>query len=107
MRLGDRRRRRIGLQQPTSTDDGYGGKTKTWSTVDYVWAKRTTLRTTEALIAMQNTGRAIHSYLIRYRSDVDGSWRLLDGSTTMAIIGEPIDLRDEHKWLDIKAEEVT
>ena len=105
MRIGDLNKR-ITLQYSTKIADGMGGFTVTWVDKATVWAKISTLRSDEAIIAMQNSGTAIHNVVIRYRSDVKSSWRLKYGNSYWAILGPPIDLDKDHKWLDIKCKEV-
>ena len=97
--------KRITLQSKTQVRDAMGGFTETWATVATVWAKITTLRTTEAIINMAGTGSAIHNVVIRYRSDITGAWRLLYRGKYWAIIGPPIDVNKDREWLDIKAKE--
>jgi SPP1 family predicted phage head-tail adaptor len=97
--------RRITLQYPTKVSDGMGGFTVSWIDAATVWAKISTLRSDEALIAMQETGTAIHNVVIRYRSDVKSSWRIKYGNDYWDIIGPPIDVNKEHRFLDIKAKE--
>jgi SPP1 family predicted phage head-tail adaptor len=104
MRIGDLNKR-ITLQYSTKIADGMGGFTVTWVDKATVWAKISTLRSDEAIIAMQNSGTAIHNVVIRYRSDVKSSWRLKYGNSYWAILGPPIDLNKDRKWLDIKCKE--
>ena len=97
--------RQITLQYPTKVSDGMGGFTQAWVDAATVWAKISTLRSDEALIAMQTTGTAIHNVIIRYRTDVKSSWRIKYGNRYWNIIGPPIDVNQEHRYLDIKAKE--
>lgn len=101
---------RVTLQYKTKVPNGTGGFIDTWISGATIWAKVTTLRSTEAIIAMQSTGNALHNVLIRYRSDVTSAWRIkyIDkaGDRFWAIIGPPIDLGKKHEWLDIKCKEV-
>ena len=104
MRIGDLDKR-ITLQYPTKVADPMGGFSVSWVDKATVWAKISTLRSDEAIIAMQNSGTAIHNVVIRYRSDVKSSWRIKCGNSYWAIIGPPIDINKAHKWLDIKCKE--
>jgi SPP1 family predicted phage head-tail adaptor len=69
----------------------------------------TTYRSDEAIVAMMNSNIALHSVTIRYRSDVKGSWRIKytdrQGPHYWTIIGPPLDIGKEHKWLEIKVKE--
>jgi len=97
--------KRITLQSKTETRDALGGVVETWTTVATVWAKITTLRTTEAIVAMAGTGSAIHNVVVRFRSDVTGAWRIKYRDKYWAIIGPPIDVNKDRRWLDIKCKE--
>ena len=99
--------RQIELQAPMKTPDGMGGFAVIWVAVATVWAKISTLRSDEALIAMQTTGTAIHNIVIRYRTDVKSSWRIKYGNRYFNIIGPPIDVYQEHRQLDIKCKEAS
>jgi len=103
-RIGELNRQVI-LQYKTRVPDGGSGFTDTWNTAATVWAKITTLRSDDAIHAMSTTGTAIHNITIRYRTDVRSSWRIKFGSRYFAIIGPPIDVNMEHKFLDIKCKE--
>jgi SPP1 family predicted phage head-tail adaptor len=95
----------ISLQHKTQVPDAAGRFTVTWSTVSSVWAKKTTLRSDEAIQNMAISGSAIHNFVIRYRKDVRGDWRIKEGNRYYNIIGPPIDVNAEHRWLDIKCRE--
>lgn len=100
--------KRISLQSKTLTSDTMGGWTETWETVATVWAKKTTHRSDEAVQAMAMTGKATHNFRVRYRTDVDSSWRILQGSIIMAIVGPPVEVTDKdtgERFLDITARE--
>jgi SPP1 family predicted phage head-tail adaptor len=99
--------RRITLERPEKVPDGGGGFTSTWVVVATVWAKISTLRSDEAIIAMQTTGTAIHNIVIRFRTDVKTSWRIGYAGKYYNIIGPPIDLNKNHRFLDLKAKETT
>ena len=97
--------RRIELQAPTRTPDASGGFTTTYLVIATVWAKITTLRTDEAILAMQSTGTAIHNIVIRYRTDVKSSWRIKYGNKFYNVLGPPIDVNKAHRFLDLKCKE--
>jgi SPP1 family predicted phage head-tail adaptor len=97
--------RQVSLQYKTKVSDSQGNFTETWVTAATVWAKVSTLRSTEAILAMAETGTSIHSITIRYRTDILTSWRIKYGDRYFAIIGPPIDIDMKHKFLDIKCKE--
>lgn len=98
---------RITLQYKTIVMDTMGGRTETWNTAATVWAKKTPYRSDEAIKLMKETGTLMVNYRIRYRSDVQASWRILDGNKYLVIIGPPItvDLGPGRMFLDITAKE--
>ena len=99
--------KRIELQRKTSVADSMGGFTDTWATYATVWARKRTHRSDEAVQAMQMSGVAVHNIRIRYRSDVQGSDRVKDGTAYMAIIGPPIEVDDGggSHWSDLTVKE--
>ena len=96
---------RVTLEYPSKVPDGGGGFTSSWVVAATVWAKITTLRSDEAIIAMQTTGTVIHNIVIRFRTDIKSSWRIGYAGKFYNIIGPPIDLNKAHRYLDIKAKE--
>lgn len=97
--------RRITLEYPIKTPGGAGGFVTTWAIAATVWARITTLRTDEAILGMAQSGSAIHNIMIRYRTDINTSWRIGYGNRYYNIIGPPIDLNKAHRFLDIKVKE--
>jgi SPP1 family predicted phage head-tail adaptor len=104
---GDRNNR-ITLQCKTKVPDGLGSFVDTWIDKATVWAKKRTLRSDEARIAMVTTGTAIHVFNINYRSDIKPSWRIKEGDRYYSIVGQPVEvwLHSDH-MLDITAKEST
>lgn len=99
--------KRITLQSVTKTSDGMGGFTDVWAAEATVWAKKTTHRSDEAVMARATTGIAIHNFRIRYRSDVKTDWRVMEGTKYMNIIGlTEIDDGPGRRFLDVTVKEV-
>lgn len=98
--------RQVELWSPIRVPDGTGGFTTTRLKIATVWAKITTLRSDEVLIAMATTGTTIHNVVIRYRTDIQASWLIKYKDKFWNILGPPIDLNKAHRWLDIKVKEV-
>jgi SPP1 family predicted phage head-tail adaptor len=97
---------RVTLEYQTRISDGSGGFITSWVVGATVWAKVTTMRSSEAVINMQTTGTAIHNIVIRYRTDLKFSWRIGHRGKYYSLIGPPIDLGMQREFLDIKAKEV-
>lgn len=96
----------ITLQYQTKVPDGMGGFTVSWTSAATVWARKVTMRSDEAIQAMAETGTAVHSFRIRYRSDVKSSWRIKEGDKYMNIIGPPMERWEGlQRYLDIMVKE--
>ena len=88
MRAGklDRRVTIESYTKPTGGDPTAG----TWSTLAMVWAERLEMGGVErALGVTVDTAEATGGYRIRYRSDVDPTCRLVDGSELWDIVATP------------------
>jgi SPP1 family predicted phage head-tail adaptor len=97
----------VTLEYQTKTSDGMSAPVgSAWVVAATVWAKITTMRSTEAITNMQATGVAIHNILIRYRTDVKSSWRVGHRGKYFSLIGPPIDLNMRREYLDMKCKEV-
>lgn len=95
---------KVELQKRTDTDDGFGGCTTTWSTVESVWADIAPINNFEKYKGMQIQSGVTHDISIRYRSDVGLDWRLKFSDKIFGIkkVINP-DLRK--RYLQILAEE--
>lgn len=102
IKIGDLNKR-ITLQAQTRTVDAGGGRPVVWVDMATVWAKKVTHRSDEAVQAMATTGLKVHTYRIRYRTDVKTSWRIKDGDIYLNIIG--IIEVQRRRWLDLTAKE--
>jgi len=91
--------RQVSLQSVTTSADSYGQGTPTWATVDTVWAAKRGLGSIEFFAAAQTQMQDSVKYVIRYRSDVTQTWRLVDGSDEFDIVG----LREigRREWLEL------
>ncbi len=78
-------RERITIQSETTTPDGGGGYTASWTNVATVWARVTPTRGNEALEAMQMRDTQLYDITIRYRNDVLPKNRVLWGSIELNI----------------------
>lgn len=81
--------RRIVLQQFTESaaDAETNEKTKTWSTLATVWAKRFKKKSGEVYEAKQQVAVTLDAFMIRYRTDVTERMRVVDGDATYDITG--------------------
>lgn len=78
---------RVRIEQRVLSDDGYGGKTVSWSELATVFAQvePTYFSALERAVADQLTGRAGYRVRIRTRSDIRASMRILWKTHTLLI----------------------
>ena len=96
-------RTQISLQQPTSSQDGGGFTTRSFTAVATVWAKWENLHGAMMLQSGVSANRLPARVLIRYRSDIDPSWTLVKGSQRFEITGfDNIDERNEYIELQVR-----
>jgi len=99
---------RITFQYQTKVSDGAGGTTTVWTDLWDVWAKKTSHRSNEAVMAMAQNGFAIHNFRIKYRTNIKSSYRIKEGNKNYNIIGVPMEVDEgigQH-YLDITVKEV-
>lgn len=71
---------RAALLQKTQTDDGGGGYTESWTTIDTVWAAMQVKGVTESFRGDIPHACGLYRLTIRRRTDVSAGWRIkLDG----------------------------
>jgi len=85
MRAGKLRHRVI-IEQVTSTDDGYGGRSDAWATFATVWASVKPLRGHEYFQAQQMQAKVTHKVKIRYLQGVTHKMRVKYGSRILNIV---------------------
>ncbi len=80
-------RERVTIQQPTQSDDGYGGKTVSWTELATVFAQVEPIFVTqgEHLVADQVTAYAGYRVRVRMRGDVAASMQILWKTHTLKI----------------------
>ena len=93
---------RITLERPEKVPDGGGGFTSTWVLVATVWAIVNSYQSDEMTIAMQSTGLTIRKMRIRYRTDLKSNWRIGYRGKYLNLVGDPVDVNESHRWLDLK-----
>jgi len=106
MRVSDRNVE-IAFRYKTKVSDGMGNFNETSVTTPTILAKKITLSSDEAKIAMSTTGIAVHLFQFPYRSDVKSSWIVVEGIKTYAIVGPPrqITRRPGDRLLEITVKE--
>jgi len=91
MKIGDLRHR-IELQAPTDYQDEFGQPVRSWTKYATVWAQINESGASESIDGMQLNASAVHSILVRYRSDIQSNHRILWGERLLNIVGPPRDL---------------
>ena len=78
-------RRQITIQSRTAAQSGSGEVSYTWATLATVWSERIDLRAGERMMASQPTAVLDSVFVIRYRTDVDSTMRVVDGGDTFEV----------------------
>ena len=71
--------RRVELQSKTGGTDAYGQPDENWATQATVWCDKIDVVRAASLLdstAGQETTKFVSRFIIRYRTDIDGTWRL-------------------------------
>ncbi|MDQ0317835.1 phage head closure protein [Amorphus orientalis] len=97
--------RRIVIEAPTSTPDGAGGVTVTWTPLATVWARVETLSAAERVRAGRPDGIATHRVTIRALSGIASGQRILvDGRVLTVRATRPSGDRDAYLVLEAEEE---
>lgn len=104
MRSGDLRHT-IELQSYTSTPDGMGGETASWSTEATVRAAIWPVSVNEQLRAAAPTAVGTHKIRIRYYSGLSAAWRVKFGTRYFSIVSV-VDANEKHEQIDLLCREV-
>lgn len=91
---------RVAIQEFADVDDGYGGKTRSWSTVATVWARVQPLVGNERVYGMQLQDEATHKITMRYRT-INAKNRILHKGTYYNIVGVPLDEESRERRITI------
>ena len=98
-------RHRVYLQAPAKTYDGEGQEVITWTTVGTVWAEIVPLTGKEYFAAKAVNSELTHEAHIRYRRNVQTTWRILYGQRALEIISVA-DVEEKHIELELLCKEV-
>ena len=104
MRSG-RLRHRVTIQSPVVATNGYGERIVTWSTVATVWAAVEPLRGREFFDAEQVQAEISHRVVLRFRSGINSSMRLLHLSRVLHIQAI-IDVDERHREMQLMCREM-
>lgn len=101
--------RRLTISTPTTSDDGAGGQTVTWSTLARVWGSMQAQASREYLQGTAIQDAATVFWRIRYRDDVTVKQRVRwdTRSKTYEIVGvRELDEFGRNRWLELECVEV-
>lgn len=98
-------RRRVTLQRPVEAQDSYGQSVVTWAAVDTVWASAEPLQGRELFTAQAVHAKLTMRFVLRYRSDVESSWRVVYQDRPYDLVQDPIDVGDRRAYLELLCEE--
>jgi len=94
---------RITLQQRVSTIDALGQESQSWIDASTVWAKVRPLKGRDFFAAAQQQATIDVQFCIRYRVDVDATWRVLWGGVAYEVVGHPANVYGANEELEINA----
>ncbi len=96
---------RVTLQRPVTREiSSYNESVTEWEDVATVWASDRVEAGDEPTEASENLAQLHHTLLIRYRSDVLPTWRLLLGERVILITGLN-NVMNQRRWLEIQGTE--
>lgn len=104
MRAGDLRHE-VYLQAPSKSFDSEGAEVITWTTIATVWAAVVPLTGREYYEAKALNAELTHKVTIRYRRNVQTTWRVLYGSRALGIVSVA-DVEERHEQLELLCKEV-
>lgn len=96
----------IDIQYLTRASDGMGGFTETYATkYSNVWAAIWPISAKDQIQSEQMTGTITHRIRIRYKRVLKSNWRIKYGNRYFAIIGPPINLKENNRILELLCRE--
>lgn len=98
-------RRRVVLEQPLDTPDDIGGAVRTWTPVATIWAQIAPVAGVERREGAREESAITHRVLIRWRPDVTGAMRLVEGARVFAIHAA-LDHDSRRRFMLLQCEEI-
>jgi head-tail adaptor len=111
MQSGDLRHR-ITVEAQTRVSDGGGSFTTVWTPLPgltNIAASKWPVKGLESVEGGRVVAVADYRMRIRYRRTFKAAWRIKDlfTGTYMSIVTKPVDLNDDHQWLEFYVKEAT
>lgn len=101
MRIGRLKHKLTIQHQSGTTTDQYGAEHPVYSTFETVRAEKRPLFGRDLMLAQSMQSEAKAKFLIRYLSGLNSTMRIVEGSTTYEIIGEPVDINGKGRFQEI------
>lgn len=98
---------RLTLLAPTVTEDEHGQRVETYAQVAVVWAAVLSVRTQDQLAAQARDAVAEQRFRLRWRADVQGTWRVQWRGLTFEVLGVPVDVAGARVALDLLCRSLT
>jgi len=98
-------KKRITIQQQSTTQDSFGSPIDTWTTVATVWASIEPINGKEFFAASQVNAEVTTRIRIRYLSGIEPAMRVLYG-TRLYNIQSVIDYKESHAEMQLMCKEV-
>ena len=90
----------VTLQRPVFNTAADGERVKTWIDVEDVYAEMNFIRGSEYLTAREQHSNITGRFKIRYRDDIDRTWRVKFEARLFELASEPIRLGDRFDALE-------
>ena len=97
-------RHKVALQGPTRTSDGAGGYTEAFNTIANLFADIRPQNALESYRQGQIQEKVTHKIIIRYRTDIQTNYKIVDGSQTYMIKGIK-NINNRNRFLELYCEE--
>ncbi|QDP49539.1 MAG: putative head completion protein [Prokaryotic dsDNA virus sp.] len=94
----------VELQSATTTSDGAGGVTEAYSKIADIWCDIQPISAIEEYRQGKLKEKVTHKLIMRYRSDINTSYKIVYGSREFNIRGI-LDLGNRNRFLEVKVEE--
>lgn len=94
---------RLTLQSRSVAADVLGQPTGAWQSIATVWGRARPLRSRELFAAGSIQEAADVEFTLRFRTDVQSTWRILWRGVAYDITGQPIDIDGRKQWLQLLA----
>ena len=75
----------VAIEKPVDVQDEYGGMDRTWVEVSREWVDIESISGSEFIAAQALQAQTIYKINLRFRADLEASWRIREGVTLYEI----------------------